>query len=230
MKKNLLCLLTSVALLPASVAFANPYADYNPSYNPNTGRTSGGYRGGDYDAYGEANQPTHNGNANKDAYQQMMNSINVKRSTNSGQRDPYYDGQQHYPSAARQRDERPEDRVYGDPHYDDGRRDSRYDEGYPPNYDERAARREMEHPHHPSGYDSMGHEMGHDERQYRQERYVSTGEHNALSGPPSGSVFRSSGEVEAQRRYERNMQRGYDDSYQPIRKPPTQDTNRSRWR
>lgn len=214
MKKNLLFLVTSMAFLPASVALANPYADYNPRYNPTRGY-GGGYDGYDAGGYGQPERPTHNGNANKQAYEQMMNNLNGgSRNNRELEQDPYYAQPQHYPAG-----------QYGDePRYED----NGYDR---PQYDEQRAQREVDHAHHPSGYDSMGNEMGYDERQYRQDRYVETGERNALSGPPSGSVFRSThAQSEQQRKQERNMQRGYDDSYQPIRKPQTQDTNRSRWR
>lgn len=214
MKKNLLFVVTSMAFLPASVALANPYADYNPRYNPTRGYGGGGYSAGYDSGYGEPQRPAHNGNANKQAYQQMMNNLSGPR---GGQRevapDPYYAGQQHYPSA--QQDTRGYNEGYERPQYSD-----EYS-------DERASRREVDHAHHPSGYDSMGNEMGYDDRQHRQERYIETGERNALSGPQSGSVFRS---TRAPSEQQRNMQRGYDDNYQPVRRSPTQDTNRSRWR
>lgn len=227
MKKKLLFLVTSVALLPASVALANPYADYNPRYNPTRGYGGGaGYNNG-YDSgygagYGEPQRPAHNGNANKQAYQQMMNNLGGHPDRQrQNTTDPYYADQPHYPQYE-QRD--PDAQRYNDGGYDR----AQYDDEY---YDERSAHREMEHAHHPSGYDSMANEMRYDERQNRDQQYIESGERAALTGGRSGSVFRSTyRQSEQQRNQERNAERGYDDSYQPVRRSPTQDTNRSRWR
>lgn len=242
MKKYLFLTFAACIVFPASIALANPYADYNEPYYEDGGYYGGGggyYRGDGYARGGRHDRarPSFDNNANKSAYERMMNSIssNARNPQQQPMQDPYYaphHPQAGYPAGYGAGYGAPPAPPLGAhpqqdyPHGHDGYAHQHYDS-------RASAQRAVDHAHHPTPYQSMEAEMSYESRQdaYRQQRQ--NGDTSGFRGQPT--VFHSAENAEAlerqrQVRYQRDLERGYDDSYRPVRTQQQQNTGQRGWR